>query len=118
MKRPDPKPDKPYRASANQWARLRENELGAWCDVCCRARADSLHHIVRKSQSGDDYAVNLLSVCGDGVRGCHGLIEARDPFTLSIVRTLIEARIPTLSYVLNKKGYGWLERSYPEQKAA
>lgn len=37
----------------------------------------SLHHICKHPR--DDVRGNLVMVCGDGVRGCHGRLEARDP---------------------------------------
>lgn len=36
----------------------------------------SLHHISRHPR--DDVEGNLVMLCGDGTRGCHGLIEAHE----------------------------------------
>lgn len=36
----------------------------------------SLHHICKHPK--DDARGNLVMLCGDGVRGCHGLIERND----------------------------------------
>jgi hypothetical protein len=43
--------------------------------VGCGRRAESVHHRVHGNRK-DMRASNLLSVCGDGVAGCHGFIEA------------------------------------------
>ena len=46
------------------------------CIVCGRA-AESTHH--RQGRQGPDphRLANLLTACGDGVRGCHGEIHAQ-----------------------------------------
>lgn len=36
----------------------------------------SLHHVCKHPR--DDVRENLVMLCGDGVRGCHGRIEAND----------------------------------------
>ena len=43
---------------------------------CCRKRlGESLHEIVFRSQLGKVSKANSVWVCGDGVRGCHGLLQ-------------------------------------------
>ncbi len=37
----------------------------------------SLHHVLKHPR--DDVRGNLVMLCGDGVRGCHGRMEAHDP---------------------------------------
>lgn len=44
------------------------------CEVCSRPAA-SVHHRVKKGQGGQWDPANLLSLCGDGTRFCHGWIE-------------------------------------------
>lgn len=115
--RPDPKPPKPYRASRQEWERIRADLLPAWCRVCGARRAESLHHVVRRSKSGEDVRANLLPVCGDGVRGCHGLIEARSLWALGRVREAILEDPAMTDYVVGLKGWGWLDRAYPQWRA-
>lgn len=43
------------------------------CEVCQRP-ADSVHHRMKQGRPWDP--ANLLSLCGDGTRFCHGWIEA------------------------------------------
>ena len=50
------------------------------CEICGR-RAESTHHRKPRGMGGSKdpaahSAANLLRVCGDGTRGCHGAIEA------------------------------------------
>lgn len=52
----------------------------------------SLHHIAKHPR--DDVEGNLVMLCGDGVRGCHGKIEARDPETRAKLRAHIRERRP------------------------
>ena len=107
---PDWKPAKREKASRKGWEGLRGRFANARCAVCGDP-AESLHHIVRKSQGGSDVHSNLLAVCGDGARGCHGLIERRVGHALSSVRQALT--YAQLSYVLSVKNEAWLERAYP-----
>lgn len=51
------------------------------CEVCGRA-ADSVHH--RNKQGRIWSPGNLLSLCGDGVRFCHGWIEAHPRHAMAL----------------------------------
>lgn len=44
------------------------------CEVCAGYSADSVHHRMKEGRPWEP--ANLLHVCGDGTRGCHGWIEA------------------------------------------
>lgn len=50
----------------------------------------SLHHVLKHPR--DDVRGNLLMLCGDGVRGCHGRIEAHDHNTLRRLGEHIRSR--------------------------
>jgi hypothetical protein len=46
---------------------------------CCRARAaESMHELVFRSLGGKVSRKNSVAVCGDGVRGCHGLLQRHE----------------------------------------
>lgn len=45
----------------------------------CNEWARTMHHLVPRSLGGEDVLENVVPVCGDGTRGCHGLLEANDP---------------------------------------
>lgn len=49
------------------------------CEVCARP-ADSVHHRMKEGRPWDP--ANLLSLCGDGVRYCHGWIEANPTYAM------------------------------------
>ncbi len=75
---PDPKPEPRVRASQGEWSGIHEFFAHAPC-VHCGMAHQSLHHILPRSQGGDDLPVNLAPLCGDGTRGCHGLLETHAP---------------------------------------
>lgn len=46
---------------------------------CCRKRiAESMHEMIFRSQGGRISKKNSVAVCGDGVRGCHGLLQRHE----------------------------------------
>ena len=47
------------------------------CALCMAVGRLSLHHIRKRPR--DDVRANLIMLCGDGVQGCHGRVEAREP---------------------------------------
>ena len=54
-----------------------------FCEVCGRQGA-SVHHRVKKGQGGEWDPANTLSLCGDGVRYCHGWIEAHPTYAMDL----------------------------------
>ena len=83
-----------------------------WCLVCGEL-AGSAHHVIKRGRGGDDVQENLVPLCGDGTRGCHGLIEANDPGTKKLLGEAIMKRRPdVIDYVKRKRQHwrGWLER--------
>lgn len=48
---------------------------GGRCERCGQPQY-TVHHRRKRSQGGTWAPSNLLAVCGDGARGCHGHIEA------------------------------------------
>ena len=104
------KPEKRKKAGRTQWDVLRF-KLNRHCAVCGDP-SQSAHHIVRKSQGGDDVPENLIGLCGHGTRRCHGLVESRHRPTLSTLRYSLSD--DQLAYVLGKKGQAWFDRAYPK----
>ena len=110
----DPKPQKRYRASLDEWAFFR-----SWfsTDPCwvCGGKWQELHHILARVHSGDDQVENLAPLCS----ACHRKVEARDPEARAALRG---ALMPTnLAYLQDKLGentLGWLERNYSPSKEA
>lgn len=112
----DPKPARRVKATAGEWAAIRERKLRGWpCRICDDKAAVELHHLVPRGMGGahgDDVAENLVPVC----RVCHGLIEARDPWASSLLgRRLTNAE---RQYVVGKRGAWYLEKRYGLKEAA
>lgn len=110
----DPRPQKRYRATKEQWEAIRAWFSEDRCWVCDEPWTE-LHHIVNRSHAGDDIAENLAPLCSE----CHRLIEARDTSARSLLR---HALLPSnYQYLFDKLGgtfEGWLERHYPVRAAA
>jgi hypothetical protein len=43
------------------------------CEICGVARAETMHHRLTRKY-GPWSPSNIVALCGDGVRGCHGLV--------------------------------------------
>lgn len=78
------------------------------CALCERSDiALSLHHISRHPR--DDVEGNLIMLCGDGVQGCHGMIEAHHPIKkLELSFFLRDCRPDVMAY---------LDQRYPREGA-
>lgn len=96
-------------ASAKTWAKIRDERLGP-CVVCVFAGIEqqepsSLHHVVPRDRRGDDVAKNLISLCGTGTTGHHGLVEAGDRETCRLLADHIQQNEPdTYAYAIGKLG--------------
>jgi hypothetical protein len=111
----DPRPAKRQKATTAAWTAIREGFAGATC-VHCGLAAQSLHHIVPKSQGGDDVPENLAPLCGDGTRGCHGLIESHGPGwerVVNSIRPYVLLSRPRCVYVIGKIGWDRFNARYP-----
>lgn len=108
---PDPK--KPRRIVDKQaWKRAVRREPEC---VICGKPTQSSHHLLKRSQAGDDFPPNLVGVCGDGVRGCHGRLEAEDVVTRKLLgEYVMERRRDFTAYLEAKLGAEqsreWLRR--------
>ena len=105
----DPKPPARIRATADEWVKLRTEKLGP-CRVCQTPFKPTLHHLLARSLGGDDVADNLVPLCGSGTTGCHGLVEAREPWACSLLGQRLTAA--ERAYVAAKKGAWYLETRY------
>jgi hypothetical protein len=112
----DQKPAKRIKATADEWKKLRAAKLDRRACRTCGAQARSLHHIVSKSLRGDDVENNLVGLCGTGTTGCHGLIESREPWARSLLGQRLT--LAERTYVISKKGAGWLAVHYGVREAA
>jgi hypothetical protein len=88
---------------------LRERS-GGICEVCGHAPAESVHH--RKKAGREWTPSNTLHTCGDGVRGCHGHIEANPNAAKEQGWWLIPIQVPARTPVwLAGRGFVFLSDS-------
>ena len=83
--------------------------------VLCGDAAQSLHHVLPRSQGGDDVEANYVALDGSGTTGCHGLLENQDlQARMDLGAYLRMNRPDTLSYIRGKlgdeEGSEWLTR--------
>lgn len=88
---------------------------GVICALC--GAPGSLHHVYKAGQGGDDDPRNLVGLCGDGVSGEHGLIEAGDiPTRIKLGEHLIEERPDVILFIQEKlgveEGKEWLRQRF------
>ena len=109
---PDPKPARRLRLPRRELAALHQRVVwGKPCRVC-GGPATGMHHVLPRGQGGDDVLENCVGLCGDGVLGCHGRVEARDRQVRALLRhSLLPAEV---TYVVGKTSLGWLDANYPE----
>lgn len=125
MADPDFKDPPRYVATAQEWAQLHVLLCppGTKCFCGCRRTAHSLHHLLNRSQGGDDVPGNLVPLSGDGVALCHGaLTTANRTYDYRTgewihpeqVRRRIGRKLCTyhLSYLDRKKGMAWVNKIY------
>lgn len=89
--------------------------------VLCGDPAQSKHHVLPRSQGGDDVAENLVWLDGSGTTGCHGDVEARRGDARKLLGQHIKANRPdTVAYVKAKlgdvAGADYLKRHYKTGK--
>ena len=81
---------------------------GRPCACCVERPGVTLHHVVPRSQRGDDVIENLVGLCVACHDALHHAMETRSLY-LRIGRNLTPANI---AYVLEKKNGHWLEQRY------
>jgi hypothetical protein len=72
------KPGKATDPTPAMKAAVRKRDLFACarCGMNIAERPSNVHHRVRRSQGGKHVMENLVTLCGDGVAGCHGWVHA------------------------------------------
>jgi len=97
---------RPVRRLVDPTAGRRKCGDGAECRLCPSRRELERHHLVPRSQRGDDVDENLVPLCAP----CHRLVTENDPEALALLRGRLWPEEE--AYVARKKGWGWLERRY------
>lgn len=69
MSNPDPKPRRRIIATREQWQQIADEKMGP-CRICRRVESNGsvqdrieFHHLVRRSQGGDDVPDNIVPLC-------------------------------------------------------
>lgn len=104
-----PKPRKRIRARGVGMSVVRAEQR---CRLCGKMTlALEAHHLVPRSQSGDDVPENFVPLCGPWQPSCHQRVTENDPAALRRLRAAL--RPPELAYIVERKGAAWLDRRYP-----
>jgi hypothetical protein len=109
---PDPKPEKRHKASQREWDTI-HTRFRDECCVACGLRTSHLHHIIYRSEGGDDLPVNLCplcDICHDKLHGHRGGWER----VAGHIRAYVLGRTSRTDYVLKKVGQDRFDRRYPE----
>lgn len=112
---PDPRPERRIR---NPQLLKELHLLWRECALCRETWPLSLHHIVKHPRN--DVQANLVMLCGDGVQGCHGKIEAHDEETLKALgEHILEYRHDTILYLYAQLGTSaaqeWMKQHFIER---
>lgn len=105
---PNPRP--PRRVVDRNAGRRKCGE-GAECRLCGKRSPLERHHLVPRSQRGDDVDANIVPLCGGFTDGCHRLITENDADALALLRGRLWPEEE--AYAAQRMGWGWLERRYP-----
>lgn len=84
----------------------------------CRRRTKNLakHHLVPRSQGGDDVNDNLVPLCDPWEPWCHDKVTKGRPEAVRALRASLTA--DEVAYIVGKKGEHWLEQRYPSSSLA
>jgi hypothetical protein len=99
-----------HKATKAEWERIARDKRGP-CRVCCAPTSNGhdwgivhLHHLVPRSQGGDDVPENIVPLHGggEGFADCHGLVHKRTRWALRALRKSLTP--DELAYVISKLG--------------
>lgn len=106
---PNPRPAK--RRRDKNAGRAKCLSIGSECRICGVRRMLERHHLVPRSQSGEDRDENLVPLCGPFENACHQRVTENDPEALSTLRSRLYPEEE--AYIVFRMGQGWLDRRYP-----
>ncbi len=105
---PDPKPEARHVASRDEWSRIVLAKAGP-CRGCGQP-GEEFHHLVNRSQRGDDVEGNLIPLC----KLCHHSITDHLAGWEEIAHEIRHSLTThERAYIVAKKSKAWLERAYP-----
>lgn len=102
---------RPARRIVNDQAGRSKCGPGAECRLCGARSGLERHHLVPRSQRGDDVDANIVPLCGAFDADCHGRITRNDPDALALLRGRLWPEEE--AYAAHKRGWAWLEQRYP-----
>lgn len=106
---PDPRPV--HRLRNRNAGRVKCLSPESECRLCGTRRGLERHHLVPRSQTGDDVDANLVPLCGPFENACHRRITENDADALALLRGRLWPEEE--AYVAFRMGWGWLEGRYP-----
>lgn len=92
------------------------------CAARCGARAESVHHLLGGSRRAN-VLENLVPLCGDGTRGCHGVYTTHHRLgtgrtwldVATAIRETLEEQYPDrIAYLVAEVNETGLDRLYPK----
>lgn len=107
----DPRPPKREKASRKGWEAIHAQFEYAVCTHCA-LRPIELHHVVSRSQGGDDVVENLCPLC----HVCHMKLEGHETGwerVAASVRQYVILSRPRCVYVIGKIGWDRFNARYP-----
>lgn len=108
-----PKPERRVRdTEALKDAYARKLVVERECRSCGSVDELELHHLVYRSQGGDDHIDNLIPLCST----CHGLTHRGSPAGRGNVAQAIRASLSLreTAYCISRKSLTWLDSRYPK----
>lgn len=107
----DPKPAKRIVDPDAGAAKMAREGRCRICGADRRYTVTTRHHLIPRSQGGDDIDDNLVPLCGHGTVGCHGRIEAGHLSARGQLRAaLTDAEV---AYCVRVVGEARFDRRYP-----
>lgn len=108
---------KPARRIVNPQAGRQKVLFEGRCRACGVSGSLNRAHLVAKGQRGDDVDANIVPLCGSGTTGCHGaLTDHRPGWPLIAARLRENLTQAEIDYCVAKKGWDWLDRTYPRRE--
>lgn len=110
---PDPRPPARHIASNEEWEAIIRAKAGP-CRGCGEL-ATEFHHLVARSQRGDDVAANIVPLCSF----CHRVYTDKTPGWEDVAHAVRHTLTPAeIAYMADKKSKWWIGKAYPKGDTA
>ena len=98
-----------HTATIRQYVFARERNI---CRCCRFRRAESMHELLPRGRGGHISKRNSVALCGDGVRGCHGLLTRSE---IVAEWDILGAEEPLLFNICSRAAADWCRVSLDNQ---